>query len=140
MAALRDPKSFACARRSTTRVLDLLWIGCAVGCALPSAAHRSSPGPDRLAAQIDARFHDLDRSDGPGCSVAVSRRGTTVLVSGYGMANLDHGIHNGADTAFYVASVAKQVTALAIALLVHDGALGIDDDVPRSSDHYTELD
>jgi len=96
-----------------------------------SPAQPDAAAPDRLAAQIDARFQEFDRPDGPGCAVGVSRRGETLLVRGYGMANLEHGIRNRGDTVFYVASVAKQVTGLAVALLVHDGALAVDDDVRR---------
>jgi CubicO group peptidase (beta-lactamase class C family) len=103
----------------------------------------AAPARDREAAQVDARFRDLDRSDRPGCSVGVSRRGATVLARGYGMANLDYGSHNTAGTAFYVASVAKQITGLVVALLIHDGVLGIDDDVrtyiPQLPDYGTPV-
>lgn len=88
--------------------------------------------PAAPAAQtVDEVFAALDRPDGPGCAVAVTRGGTVVFEKGYGMANLEHGIPITPRTVFYAGSVSKQFVAAAVALLAEDGALGLDDDIRR---------
>jgi CubicO group peptidase (beta-lactamase class C family) len=78
--------------------------------------------------------HLFDRWRGPttpGCAVGVSRGGRTVLERGYGMANLETATPITPNTIFHAASLAKQVTAMAVMLLVEDGKLSLDDDVRR---------
>ncbi|MDE2980405.1 MAG: serine hydrolase [Gemmatimonadota bacterium] len=70
-----------------------------------------------LLARVDAVFADYASPDGPGCSVGVIRDGRLVHATGYGTANLDHGIPNGPATIHRIGSVSKQFTAAAIALL-----------------------
>ena len=55
---------------------------------------------------------------------------------GYGDANLEYDVPITPSTVFHVASVSKQFTALAVALLVADGEVSWDDDVRR---HVPEL-
>lgn len=89
-------------------------------------------GPEMQADQttrVDEIFADWDKPVTPGCSVAVIRDGGVIYSNGYGMASLDYDIPNSADTVFHVASVSKQFTAAAIALLVLDDKLSLDDDV-----------
>ncbi len=80
---------------------------------------------------MDALFARWNRSTSPGCAVSVMRRGKIVLKRGYGMANLEHGIPIEPSTPFHVASLSKQFTAMAVALLVDQGRLSWDDDVRR---------
>jgi CubicO group peptidase (beta-lactamase class C family) len=80
---------------------------------------------------VDAIFADFERGDSPGCAVGVIRDGDVVFHRGYGFANLDHRIPNGADIVYYVGSVSKQFTAAAIALLAHESRISLDDDVRR---------
>lgn len=103
-------------------VAAITWIFVAA-CAERNATERSN------AARVDAVFAQWDRPDSPGCAVSVSRDGDLIFSQGYGSANLDHGVPNTADTVFHVASLSKQFTAAAIALLALDGALSLDDDV-----------
>lgn len=80
--------------------------------------------------QIDELFARWDRPDSPGCSVAVLDAGEIAFAGGYGQANLEHPAPIDAETTvFHVASVSKQFTAYAIALLEAEGALNLDDDV-----------
>ena len=65
----------------------------------------------------------------PGAVVAVFRGGETVFAKGYGMADLEHGVPNTPATPFHVASLSKQFTAFAVALLADEGHLSLDDDV-----------
>ena len=82
-------------------------------------------------ARVDAIFADYASPSGPGCSLGVIRDGNLVLATGYGSADLDHGIPNGPATVFRIASVSKQVTAGAIALLAVRGELDLDAAVQR---------
>ena len=81
--------------------------------------------------QIDRIFAPWDRADSPGCALGVIQNGRFIYQHGYGMANLDYAIANGPDMVYYVGSVSKQFTAAAIALLVKDGRIGLDDPVSK---------
>lgn len=82
-----------------------------------------------LSKSIDSVFASVDRSDGPGCAVGVIHKGEYVHKSGYGMANLEHGIPITAATVFRTGSLSKQFTAMAIAILAERGDLDLDADV-----------
>ena len=90
-----------------------------------------SPGDPAILAEVDAVFADYASPDGPGCSLGVIHDGRLVHATGYGAANLDHGIANGPATIFRTGSVAKQFTAAAIALLTIRGELDLDAPVQR---------
>jgi CubicO group peptidase (beta-lactamase class C family) len=67
-------------------------------------------------------------ADEPGCSVGVVHQGETIFSKGYGKANLEHDIANASTTAFRIASITKQFTATAIALLAEqDYGFSLDD-------------
>ena len=83
------------------------------------------------AARVDALFADYASASGPGCSLGVLRDGRLFHATGYGTANLDHGIPNGPATIFRTGSVSKQFTAGAIALLAIRGELELDAPVQR---------
>ena len=96
-----------------------------------AAGCNQSPDPGGLPPAVDAVFADFAAADGPGCSVGVIQDGQLIGAQGYGMGNLDHGIPNGPSTVFRMASVSKQVTAGAIALLAVRGELDLDAPVRR---------
>jgi len=54
-----------------------------------------------------------------------------VFARGYGLANVEDGLPNTPATVYHVASVSKQFTAFAIAMLADQGRLALDDDVRR---------
>lgn len=78
----------------------------------------------------DRVFADWN-STTPGCAVGVGQGGRTLLTRGYGMANLETGTPITDGTIFESGSVAKQFTATATLLLMHDGKLRLDDDVRK---------
>ncbi len=86
---------------------------------MPAASFLADDFPDEesLAAIYDL-FSEYDRDDAPGCAVAVYRNGEMAHSAAFGMANLDHSIPLTDSSRFYMASVSKQVTAAAAALLV----------------------
>jgi CubicO group peptidase (beta-lactamase class C family) len=83
------------------------------------------------ARDIDRIFTQWNRSDSPGCALAVMENGQITYEHGYGMADLEHGAPIMPATPFHVASVSKQFTAAAIVLLAEQGKLSIDDDVRK---------
>ena len=107
----------------TLSALAVIVTGCA-----QSDGNRGGPAgtagdlPDR----VDEVFADYSGGDGPGCSVGVILDGRLVGSAGYGMANLDHGIPNAANTVFRIGSVSKQFTAGAVALLALRGDVDLD--------------
>ena len=100
-------------------------------CAPAGEEAAPSTGDAAIHARVDAVFADYAGLDGPGCSLGVIRDGRLVHATGYGAANLDHGIANGPATIFRVGSVSKQFTAAAIALLTIRGELDLDAPVQR---------
>ncbi|MEE2792334.1 MAG: serine hydrolase domain-containing protein [Acidobacteriota bacterium] len=81
--------------------------------------------------RVDEVFARWDKPDTPGCAVAVIQGGHIVYSQGYGIANLEYNIPITPTTAFHVASLSKQFTALAVALLVADREISWDDDIRR---------
>lgn len=65
----------------------------------------------------------------PGLAVGVSRNGETLLLEGFGTANLEHDVPITGQTVFHAASLSKQVVGFAIQLLVEQGLVALDDDV-----------
>ncbi len=78
---------------------------------------------------IDEIFSEWDRSGSPGAAVVVVQDGDIVCARGYGCAQMEYGIPITPSTVFHVASVSKQFTAAAVALLAHEGKLSLDDDI-----------
>ena len=84
---------------------------------------------DALTAQVDSLFAAWDRPASPGAAVAIIKDGAVVYTQGYGSAQLEYEIPITPSTVFHVASVSKQFTAFAVALLAHQGKLSLDDDI-----------
>jgi CubicO group peptidase (beta-lactamase class C family) len=99
---------------------------------VPSASAQSpaaaSTGQSRW---VDSVFAPYNRRNVPGCGVGVVQRGTLVYSRGFGEANLFSHARNTPATAFYVASLSKQFTALSVLLLEQDGKLSLNDDIRR---------
>ncbi len=79
--------------------------------------------------QVDAILAPWSRADSPGATVEVVQDAQIVLHRGYGMADLEQGSPNRPETVFSLASMSKQFTAAAIALLVEQGKLHMEDNV-----------
>ncbi len=96
----------------------------------------SRPLPDSLRSKVDAVFTGWDRSNSPGCALGISEQGRVVYERGYGISDLQHALAIAPQSIFHVASVSKQFTAFAVAMLAQDGKLSLDDDVRK---HIPEL-
>jgi len=89
----------------------------------------SGPESSKAEAKVDQIFEPWAKPDSPGAALAVIKGNKTVYAKGYGSANLEYGIPITPSTVFHVASVSKQFTAFAIALLSDQGKLSLDDDI-----------
>lgn len=81
--------------------------------------------------RVDSLFEEWDKPGSPGASVLVLKDGEIVFEKGYGYANLEYDVPIGPGTIFHVASVSKQFTAMAIALLAQEGKVDLDDPVQK---------
>ena len=91
---------------------------------------------DVPATAIDTLFAEWDKPDSPGAALVVMRGNEIIYEKGYGSANLEYGLPITPRSVFLVASVSKQFTAFAIAMLAEQGTLSLDDDIRK---HVPEM-
>lgn len=84
---------------------------------------------DSLAIKIDAIFKKYEGKDRPGCAVGIIRNNKLIYKKGYGMANLEYDIPNSPTSVFDIASVSKQFAGYAIAKLLNENKISLDDDI-----------
>ena len=89
-----------------------------------------------LEQNIDRFIQKYVDQDSPGISLLVKKGGTVVLKKSYGLANIEEGLPITSDTPFYLASVSKQFTAMAIMILQESGKLNYNDPI---SDYIPEV-
>jgi CubicO group peptidase (beta-lactamase class C family) len=97
-----------------------------------SASNERSGSPSLNASQraeIDGLFVRPPAS--PGYAVAVIKDGNFALSWGYGLANLDDGVPITPETSFHLASLSKQFTGAAIALLILEHKVALTDPVSK---------
>lgn len=78
------------------------------------------------AQKIDAlvkQYHDYGQFNG---SILVAENGKIIYKKGFGMANMEWGIPNEADTRFRIASITKQFTAALVLQLAEEGKIRLD--------------
>ena len=95
-----------------------------------SVARTAAPPAPEVGARIDLIFAAYP-SDAPGCAVGVERAGTLLFAKGYGAADVEAMRPFTPESKVYMASVSKQVTAMAVLLLVEDGRLRLTDPVRK---------
>ncbi len=84
---------------------------------------------------IDTLFKGID-GNSPGYMGAVIIGDTFLFEKGYGLANLEHKIPINKSTNFNIASLSKQITGAAIALLIIEKKISLEDKV---SDHLSDF-
>jgi CubicO group peptidase (beta-lactamase class C family) len=82
-----------------------------------------------VAARVDKLFVKSNRNAAPGLAIAIVRDGRVLMTKGYGLASLEYRVPITGSTVFDVASLAKQFTGLAVAVLVGQGKIRLDDDI-----------
>jgi CubicO group peptidase (beta-lactamase class C family) len=80
---------------------------------------------------IDKIFAPYATQNSPGYVLGLIKNGNLVFAKGYGQANLDDGIALTPRTAFHLASLSKQFTGAAVALLILAGKLSLEDPVSK---------
>ncbi len=81
--------------------------------------------------KIDNLFKKWNNPNSPGCAVAVVKDQKNIYEKGFGSANLQYKIPITSDTVFAGASISKQFTAFAIALLVKKGEINLNDNIKK---------
>ncbi len=109
-------------------VVTVLLVAVTTG---PVAA-QTPPDASVLDATIEAL---MERGHFPGAAVAVMRDGEPIHVGTYGLADIAHEAPVTSRTVFELASLTKQMTALAVLTLVEEGRLGLDE---RLVDHVED--
>jgi CubicO group peptidase (beta-lactamase class C family) len=90
-----------------------------------------APRP-RLAAQIDSMAAAaLATWPAVGLSVAVLKGRDTIVLKGYGQADLENDIPAAANTVYRIGSITKQFTAAAVMQLVEQGKIALDDTIQK---------
>src|SRR5580704_6532292 len=80
-----------------------------------------------LAERVDTVFVDMGKPQHPGAALLVIDHGERFYSKCYGLADLETGRPITADSSFYLASISKQFTAMAIMMLAEQGKLTFDD-------------
>jgi CubicO group peptidase (beta-lactamase class C family) len=83
-----------------------------------------------LAERVDAVFADMDLRRHPGAALLVIDHGECLYCKCYGFADLETERPITADRSFYLASISKQFTAMAVMMLVEQGKLSFEDRLP----------
>lgn len=91
--------------------------------------------PDLVSA-IDALMREAYPPAEPGAAVIAVRAGETILRAGYGMAHLELGVPVEPDMVFRLGSITKQITAVAVLMLLEQGLLQLDDPITRFIPDY----
>lgn len=84
------------------------------------------PSAAKVGPKIDRLFKAYDRPNGPGCAVGVYNAGQILFAKGYGKADLQTKRPITPSSVFNIASLTKQFTAFAIALLESEGKVSLD--------------
>jgi CubicO group peptidase (beta-lactamase class C family) len=113
------------------RVSSSSFIALLGSLAVASVTPAQSTLPDSITRRVDAVFARYGSLDAPGCAVGVFQDGRITMARGYGAANIEYAAPLTPATPMIMGSVSKQFTAAAIALLVQDGRISLDDDVRK---------
>ncbi|OJJ20994.1 hypothetical protein BKI52_10485 [marine bacterium AO1-C] len=106
----------------------VVYLGC-TGQTQPDASNTTQSS--QYIQKVDALFKNFNHKNSPGYAIVITKGDKILYKKGYGMANLEYDIPIGTQSVFSIASVSKQFTGAAIALLIMDGKLSLDDDASK---------
>jgi CubicO group peptidase (beta-lactamase class C family) len=86
---------------------------------------------ESLSIKVDSIFAEYNKSNSPGCALAIMKDGKIIYEKGYGTSNLEYNIAMNPSSIFHVASLSKQFTAAAIIQLSLEGKLSLNDDIRK---------
>ena len=123
---------------TTSQTMDKIRISLVVGLFLFVRTVLSQGYEDQLQ-QVDRYLLAKYGRNTPGAAVGIVKNGELIYSKGFGMANLDYGIPMTSRSVMNVMSVSKQFTAAAIALLIIDKKMALDESIkkylPELPDH-----
>ncbi len=90
-----------------------LWVGCSTA--------PVSRGP--VSTSLSERFEQFTQRNGPGLTYVVLKNGSVVASGAHGYADLENRVPITLKSRFIIASLSKQITAMAILLLEKDGKI-----------------
>ncbi|HMC56804.1 MAG TPA: serine hydrolase domain-containing protein [Gemmatimonadaceae bacterium] len=103
-----------------------------LACAATPALAQSGTSRARLVARLDSiSAAPVKAGDVAGLTVAVVRGRDTLLMRGYGFADLENRVAVTPQTVFRIGSITKQFTSAAVMQLVEQGRIGLDDDITK---------
>jgi CubicO group peptidase (beta-lactamase class C family) len=121
--------------KRTRKMTRLRLIGCTAFCLLTACIDVSSQA--RLASAIDAIVEAPIRTGKvAGASVAVVKGSDTIVMKGYGLADVELDVPTPPRATYEIGSVTKQFTAASILLLAEQGKLSLDDDLTKFLPDY----
>ena len=103
---------------SLMKIIVLAGLAVFFTCDSAFAADVGNQETTRLAKKVDTLLASWSQRDGPGAAVIVIKDGRVLLKKGFGLANIENKKPIDSDTAFRLASVTKQFTAMAVMMLV----------------------
>jgi CubicO group peptidase (beta-lactamase class C family) len=112
--------SFGCSKKQS---IDMNYLNTTISTTMQTQ--------DEMTKEVDALFEHWEKEDSPGSVVGIIKDGRLIYSRGYGMACLEYNIPLTPQTKMNLASVSKQFTAMAIAILVGNGTISLDDDIRK---------
>ena len=97
---------------------------------VPHDPFRLTAGVDKIASQA------MVETKTPGVSIGISHGGKTLLVKGYGNADVENNVPATAESVYRIGSITKQFTAAAIVQLVERGEVSLDAEVTEYLPDY----
>ena len=91
---------------------------------------------EQLVTYFDKILSEQFRTDEPGATVLVSRKGHVIYKKAFGMANLELEVPMQVDNVFWIASIGKEFTAVAILQLMEHGKLSLQDEITKYIPDY----
>ena len=107
--------------------LLVLWVS--VTMVFAGQGNGNGHGYGLLKQKLNAYFERLEAEEYFSGSVLVAKHGKVLLQAGYGMANIEEGIKNKANTVHAIASMTKAFTAASIMMLIERGLINLNDTV-----------
>lgn len=119
------------------RIVAICQVAFSVMCIAP-AAIRAQDVPATALAQIRPRMQAfVDSGEIAGAVNVIGRSGGVLSIVPVGYQNLETKTPMAKDTIFRIASMTKPITAMAIMMLVDEGAISVDDPVEKNLPEFT---
>jgi CubicO group peptidase (beta-lactamase class C family) len=116
-------------RQIGTLVLGLIVIFSLIQCQPPQEKELKPQLDSCFEQQVFNKSGDLNGKNKPGLSVIITKKNSILYKGNFGSANLDEKSPITVTTIFDIASVSKQFTGMAIALLEEKGKIAINDKI-----------